>query len=108
MLRGFVHPDDAVAALFVAATGAALSAPADVDVGRALRVGDTTGTMGLGYGSERAVATGRHRFGDVRHAASDVGPTLRGLPGRWTWLRLERSLERLITRIEAQLQEVAA
>ena len=108
MLRDFVHIDDVAAALFVAATGPGLSAPVDVGTGRAVSIGDVARAVALRYGSPSPVVTGQYRFGDVRHAACDIGPTLRVLPGWRPRLKLEGSLERLITWIEAQLSAAAA
>ena len=108
MLRDFVHIDDVAAALFVAATGAGLSAPVDIGTGRAVLIGNVARAVALRYGSPPPVVTGQYRFGDVRHAACDIGPTLSELPGWRPRLTLEGSLERLITWIEAQLPEAAA
>ena len=103
MLRDFVHIDDVAAALFVAATGAALSAPVDIGTGHAVPIGNVARAVALHYGSPPPVITGRYRFGDVRHAACDIGPTLRELPDWRPRLELEPSLEQLITWIESQL-----
>jgi dTDP-L-rhamnose 4-epimerase len=108
MLRDFVDIDDVAAALVLAATGAAVSAPLDIGTGRAVPIGDVARTVALRYRSPPPIVTRKYRVGDVRHSACDVGPTFRELPG-WRPLRtLERSLERVVAWVETELEEVPA
>ena len=108
MLRDFVHIDNVAAALSLAATGPALSAPIDIGTGRAVPIGDAARAIALRYGSPPPAITGQYRFGDVRHASCDLESTFRVLPGWRPRFSFEETLEPLVAWIEAQLRKAAA
>lgn len=108
MLRDFVLIDDVVSALFAAASGIVLPAPLDIGSGSAVPIGEVARAIALRYGSPPPVITGQYRFGDVRHAACNIQPTLCALPGWRPSVPFDAGLECLVEWVESQLLGTAA
>ena len=105
MLRDFVLIDD-VAAAVVAALDAtrALPQPLDIGTGAASSIAAAADLIAGLYGAPAPHVCGLYRYGDVRHAACTIEPTLRMLNWR-PHHTLESGLIRLKSWIDRQLSQ---
>ena len=105
MLRDFVFIDDVAAAIMSVITSP-LQPALDIGTGRATSILDAAGIVAQIYGAPPPVITGQYRFGDVRHAACDLAPTLQAIPDWRAEFTPETGLARLVQWVEAQLAAV--
>ncbi len=103
MLRDFVLIDD-VAAAIVAALDASAELPRSLDIGTgaASSIGDAGTLIAKLYDAPAPHVCGLYRYGDVRHAACLIEPTLSALDWRPRYT-LESGLVRLKSWIDRQL-----
>ena len=103
MVRDFVLIDD-VAAAIVAALDASAELPRSLDIGTgaASSIGDAGTLIAKLYDAPAPHVCGLYRYGDVRHAACLIEPTLSALDWRPRYT-LESGLVRLKSWIDRQL-----
>ncbi len=103
MLRDFVLIDDVAAAIVAALDSThALPAPLDIGTGAASSIAEAAHLIAALYGAPAPHVCGLYRYGDVRHAACLIGPTLKTLNWRPRYT-LESGLIRLKSWIDRQL-----
>jgi len=103
MLRAFVLIDDVAAAIAAALDSKTeLPRPIDIGTGAASSIGDAGVLIASVYGAPAPHVCGLYRYGDVRHAACLIEPTLNALDWRPKHT-LESGLIRLKSWIDRQL-----
>jgi len=105
MLRDFVFIDDVATAILASLESPAEDVALDVGTGQATSIAQVAEYMAERYGAPAPHQSGQYRFGDVRHAACDIAPTLNALDWRPHW-DLHKGLGALCTWIDAQLTAV--
>ncbi len=107
MLRDFVYIDDVAAAFIAALKRPAAPHALDIGTGQSTTVAGMAGQIAGYYGAPPPHVTGTYRFGDVRHAVSNISAARNLL--RWApKTTLADGLPRLAEWVDAQAERVAA
>lgn len=107
MLRDFVLIDDVASAILATlANPRGFRGPYDVGSGVAISIADLATEIARRYGAPSPHVCGEYRFGDVRHACCEIGPTKNAL----LWQpqnRISNGLPKLVEWIEDELAREA-